>query len=139
MSPTRYLVGRRPAPLLAAIAVALAVGCGLPPPGALAVYTQSSPELAGASVDPETGSWQSAPWSAPGVTWLPYPPQGRLLVEHGLGRVPSTILVYLSFAPNGESSVLAAGDLARVLDADASSVTLWNATNGSYFARIVVQ
>lgn len=128
---------------LAAWALALGLattagGCQLPPPGELAIYPADAPELARASVDPETGSWQSAPWASGDVEWLPYPPQGRLQLEHGLGRTPTSVLVYLSFEPSGASPALAAGDMARVLHADGSSVTVWNATNGSYFARVVV-
>ncbi|MBX7192651.1 MAG: hypothetical protein K1X94_11365 [Sandaracinaceae bacterium] len=121
--------------------LATLAACGKPTPGEIVVFTASSPELAMASVDPETGSWQSAPWgdTAGTVTWLPYPPRGQIQIEHGLGRVPSTVLVYLSFDEHGSSPALAAGDLARVLEVDATTVTLWNATNGSYFARVVVQ
>jgi hypothetical protein len=112
--------------------------CGRPQPNAVVVFTVGSPELAMASIDPETGSWQSAPWAGEGVTWLPYPPRGQVQVEHALGRVPTTIMVYLSFAADGSTPALAAGDLARVVDVDASTVTVWNDTNGSYFARVVV-
>jgi hypothetical protein len=72
------------------------------------------------------------------VRWLPYPPRGQVQVEHSLGRVPTTVFVYLSFMPTGVSPALAAGDLARVVEVDASTVTVWNDTNGSYFARVVV-
>ncbi|MBN8615425.1 MAG: hypothetical protein J0L92_32820 [Deltaproteobacteria bacterium] len=113
--------------------------CGRPQPNAVVVFTVGSPELAMASIDPETGSWQSAPWAGDGVAWLPYPPRGQVQVEHALGRVPTTIMVYLSFAADGSTPALAAGDLARVVDVDASTVTVWNDTNGRYFARVVVQ
>lgn len=129
---------------LLGVSTALSLGpvlasCGLPGAGELIVYTSASPELARASIDPETGSWQSAPWAADGVTWLPYPGQGRLQLEHGLGRVPTTVLVYLSFDRSGASPGLASGDLAHLIDADATTVTLRNATNGNYFARVVAQ
>jgi hypothetical protein len=52
--------------------------------------------------------------------------------------VPTSVFVYLSFVQTGTSPALAAGDLARVVDVDASTVTVWNDTNGSYFARVVV-
>jgi hypothetical protein len=114
--------------------------CGRPAPGSVVVFMASSPELAMASVDPETGSWQSAPWAdeAGMVQWLPYPPRGQIQVEHGLGRVPTSVFVYLSFMRSGATPALAAGDLARVVDVDASTVTVWNDTNGSFFARVVV-
>ncbi len=113
--------------------------CGRPQPNPVVVFTVDSPELAMASIDPETGSWQSGPWAADGVTWLPYPPRGQIQVEHALGRVPTTVMVYLSFDATGANPALAAGDLARVVDVDASTVTVWNDTNGRFFARVVVQ
>lgn len=114
--------------------------CGRPAPGSVVVFTAASPELAMASIDPESGTWQSAPWADEGgtVQWLPYPPRGQVQVEHNLGRVPTSVFVYLSFVQTGTSPALAAGDLARVVDVDASTVTVWNDTNGSYFARVVV-
>lgn len=111
--------------------------CGRPQPDVLVIYPVDAPELAMASTDPETGSWQSAPWS--GIDWIPYPPRGQIQVEHALGRVPTTVMIYLSFDPDGSTPALAAGDLARVVDVDASTVTVWNDTNGRYFARVVVQ
>jgi len=118
----------------------LAGGCGgLPAANAVVVYTMTSPELSMSSIDPETGSWESAPWEAGDTGWLPYPPRGQLQVEHNLGHTPRTIIVYLAFDRAGTSPAQAAGDLARVVDVDASTLTLWNATNGSYFARIVAR
>ncbi len=115
----------------------LVPACGLPAPGGVVVFAAGSPELAMASIDPESGSWESAPWSPGEMGWIPYPPRGQIQLEHGLGRVPRTVLVYLSFERTGTSPGLAAGDLARLVDADETTVTVWNATNGTYFARVV--
>jgi hypothetical protein len=136
---TSTLLTRPFAALLLASLAATALGCGRPAPGGVVIFTASAPELAMASIDPETGSWESAPWT-PGTTgWIPYPPRGQIQLEHGLGRIPRTVLVYLSFDRTGAMPGLAAGDLARVVDADESTITLWNDTNGSFFARVVVQ
>ncbi len=122
----------------AALGMAMLVpACGLPAPGGVVVFAAGSPELAMASIDPESGSWESAPWSPGEMGWIPYPPRGQIQLEHGLGRVPRTVLVYLSFERTGTSPGLAAGDLARLVDADETTVTVWNATNGTYFARVV--
>lgn len=103
------------------------------------VYPATAPELSMAGVDPESGSWQSAPWDPGTVGWIPYPPRAQIQLEHGLGRVPPLVVVYLSFERSGASPALAAGDLARVVDVDASTVTIWNDTNGSYFVRVVLR
>jgi hypothetical protein len=124
---------------LSTLLVLVAPACGRPAPGGVVVFTASAPELAMASVDPESGSWESAPW-APGATgWLPYPPRGQIQLEHALGRAPRVVLVYISFERSGTTPALAAGDLARVVDVDESTVTIWNDTNGSYFARVVLR
>ncbi|GAB4198394.1 MAG: hypothetical protein OHK0013_07440 [Sandaracinaceae bacterium] len=115
------------------------VGCGRPPPGGVVIFTASSPELSMASIDPETGSWESAPWSPGETGWIPYPPRGQIQVEHGLERVPRVVLVYLSFDRSGAAPGLAAGDLARIVDADERTITIWNDTNGSFFARVVAR
>ncbi|MFN9809806.1 MAG: hypothetical protein ACK6CU_09255 [Deltaproteobacteria bacterium] len=139
--PLSALSRRRFAWLGTVGASGIALGaCGRPAPGGVVVFTAASPELAMAGIDPESGTWQSAPWAdcAGVVRWLPYPPRGQIQLEHSLGRVPTTVFVYLSFMPTGVSPALAAGDLARVVEVDASPVTVWNDTNGSYFARVVV-
>jgi hypothetical protein len=120
-------------------ALAIQPACGRPAPGGVVIFTASSPELAMASIDPETGSWESAPWSPADTGWIPYPPRGQVQLEHRLGREPRTVLVYLSFDRAGTSPALAAGDLARVIDVDESTITIWNDTNGSYFARVVLR
>jgi hypothetical protein len=111
--------------------------CGRPAPGALRTYTADAPELAMASIDPASGAWESMPWT--GTDWLPYGPRAQLQVTHGLGRLPRTVLVYLAFDELGSDPACAAGDLARVIEVTDTTVTVWNDTNGIYFARIVVQ
>lgn len=122
------------------IAALLGAGCGKPPPGGVVAYDQGAPELAMSGVDATTGVWQSAPWGGEGsgVTWIAYPGRVQVQVEHGLGRVPTGVLVYLSFLENGDDPALAAGDLARVTQIDETHVTIWNDTNAGYYARIVV-
>ncbi|MFK7988257.1 MAG: hypothetical protein AB8I08_19710 [Sandaracinaceae bacterium] len=120
--------------LALALFVVTATACGLPS-GELVVYQREDPELAAASV--EDGVWQSAPWSEPGVEWLPYPPRATIQVEHTLGEEPRSVLVYLSFDPRGGQPAMAAGDLARIVAIDAESVSVRNETSAGFFARIV--
>lgn len=120
--------------LLIALGASLAA-CGLPT-GELIVYDASAPELANASVSPE-GVWESVPWSAPDAPWLPYPPQATVQVEHGLGRIPREVSVYLSFDAMGSEPAPAAGDLARVISVDEMTLSVRNDTNARLFVRIV--
>lgn len=119
------------------LSLSLVAGCGRPPPGGLIDFPVGAPELAMASVDPLTNTWESMPWT--GTPWLPYGPRAQLRVFHGLGRVPRSVHVYLAFDELGSDPAMAAGDLGRVLEVTDTTVTVWNDTSGSYFARIVVQ
>ena len=84
--------------------------------------------------------WQSAPWAgAPdGCAWLRLGARQAVEVPHGLGRVPAAVLVYVSFEPSGQDGVLAAGDVARVVAVGERSVTVGNATEQPFYARIVL-
>jgi hypothetical protein len=86
-------------------------------------------------------SWESAPWSdgdPETAPWLPYQPHTLVHITHPLGREPVGVLVYISFAQDGATPGLAAGELARIVDVTDTDVTVWNDTNGVYFARIVI-
>lgn len=120
--------------LLAAISLP---ACGLPT-GDLIVYTADDPELAHASVS-DDGVWESVPWSAPEARWLEYPPRVTVQLEHGLGYTPREVLVYLSFDPLGSEPALAAGDLARIVSVDATTVSVRNETSAAFFVRVVVE
>jgi len=118
------------------LALALALtACGLPT-GDTLIYPADAPELANASISAE-GVWESAPWPGPGVTWLPYPGQATLEIEHGLGRVPRVVVVYISFAEDGAESAMAAGDLSRLIFVDEMTIGVRNDTNAQLFARFV--
>ena len=138
--PPRMFIRSSIALLALVSSLAISACTGTPPAGILVVYTTESPELAMASIDPESGSWQSAPWrQSADSRWLPYPSRGQLQLEHNLGRTPQNIIVYLAFEQTGMSPAHAAGNLARIVDADDTTLTVWNDTNGNYFARIVAQ
>jgi hypothetical protein len=121
-----------------------ASSCGKPGPGPTAMYNIDGGFEAGlpmAMIDPTTGTWESSPWGDDGgvVSWIPYGPHQQLDLEHGLGRIPDEVLVYISFFPGGQSPSQAAGDLARIVAVTADRVIVWNDTNGSYYARVVVR
>lgn len=108
-------------------------GCALPT-GDTVRYSVGDPELESASVSAE-GVWESAPLE--GVPWIPF--TGRLTVEleHTLGHRPRIIQVYLAFDVDGTDPGLAAGDLARIVQADEEIVAILNDTNAEYFMRVV--
>lgn len=133
MHPNGSLVRHAWRPVLLLLAL-FASACGLPA-GELVVYAEGDPELAAATV--EDGVWESAPWSEPGVEWLPYPPRATIQVEHTLGEEPRSVLVYLSFDPQGAQPAMAAGDLARIVAIDGESISVRNETSAGFFARIV--
>lgn len=142
--------------LARALSVGLALalgsgGCGKPPAGGVDIVPSGPDDtrLAFASVSPmgatgdDVSSWESVPWrdeAHPEVVrpWIPYPGHVQLQVHHEQGRIPRAVLVYLSFVENGQNPALAAGDLARVVDVNEEFVTVWNDTNGAYFARVVL-
>ena len=126
----------------------LLAGCGKPGPGNRLILTLATDGsgldggLPAAMVIPTGDAWESSPWTSPDggpeVRWLPYAPHVQLQVEHGLGRQPTAVVTYISFVETGLDPSQAAGDLARLVDITPDHVTVWNDTNGSYFARIVV-
>ena len=133
---SRCLVGYWSLMLLMAATVGTA-GCTVEVDNA-AVYTATSPELSGASLSTE-GVWESTPWSDPNQPWLRYPGRGTIQLEHGMGRVPRLVMVYLAFDSVGTEPGLASGDLARLVDADENTVTIRNDTSASFFVRVVLQ
>ena len=123
---------------LAFVGLALfAPGCGKPGPGTVVVYSRDG-GLPMSMVDPSPDTWESSPWAGPDVHWIPYGPHVQLQLEHDLGRVPTGVITYISFVESGQNPSQAAGDLARLVDVTADHVTVWNDTNGSYFARVIV-
>lgn len=86
---------------------------------------------------PEGCFWQSSDWSS--NDWLEYPARRTLSIEHGLGRIPTQVLVYISFEPSGNGSALAAGDLARFHDITDTVVEIENDTNSDYYFRVVLE
>ncbi|MCA9606016.1 MAG: hypothetical protein KC619_10500 [Myxococcales bacterium] len=124
---------------LSVLAAALLLGaCTGLPTGDTITYTATSPELAQAGVSAE-GVWQSSPWSGADVTWLPYPGQATIIVEHGLGRIPTDADVWISFAEDGDAPAPASGDLARLIEIDDTFISVRNSTNVQLWARITLQ
>ncbi len=94
-------------------------------------------ELPASAGTDSAGNWQSVGWA--GEDWLTYPSQGTMVVEHDLGRVPRSVLVYLSFESDGSGASLASGDLCRVLSVDENRVELRNGTRENFHFRLVLR
>ena len=60
-------------------------------------------------------------------------------VEHSIGYTPRVVLVYLSFEAIGSEPAMAAGDLARIVSVDESTITIRNDTSAMFFARVVAR
>jgi hypothetical protein len=120
-----------------ALLALFAPGCGKPGPGNVVVYARDG-GLPMSMVDLSPDAWESSPWFGTDVHWIPYGPHVQLQLEHNLGRVPTGVITYISFVESGQNPSQAAGDLARLVEVTADHVTVWNDTNGSYFARVVV-
>lgn len=90
---------------------------------------------ASAGLDATGEVWQSVAWRG---DWHRYPGEAIVEVEHGLGRAPMGVLVYLSFQEDGESAGLATGDLARILEVTPTHVQIRNDTEADLYARIVL-
>ncbi len=98
---------------------------------------------AGVAAGSASGKWQSAPWQ--NARWTSLPGETRVRMAHGLGRVPDSVEIYLSFEKDDSdregtrSSFLAAGDLARISEVTDSTITIKNATEQAFCLRIVLQ
>lgn len=109
--------------------------------GVNTIYEIRADELSCAlSVAPEW--WASAPFPGadgeldPDCEWLRFPGLSLLEIEHGLGRAPSQISLYISFEPNGVSSTISSGDSGRIVGADERYVVVENFTEQEFFLRI---
>ena len=96
-----------------------------------------------ASDPPAVGEpWESAPWP-PGSTgaceWFAFDGRRSYRVTHPLGRIPRTIIVYLSFDSDGRSSTIAPGDPTRIVSADENVVEIRNGTDQDFFAKVVLE
>ena len=107
------------------------------------VVTADDPLLNAAVLD-ERGVWSSAPLQD--SRWIPFGPGAEVQIEHGLGRVPTLVLSYISYTgddrKDSEPRVFmpAAGDLANMVEVNESIVTLKNRSRGkNFFVRVVLQ
>ncbi len=117
------------------LVLTLGLGCNRTlAPSTIEVGLADHPPSAGMTDGDE---WQSVDWL--GDPWLRYPGRATLIMEHELGRMPSSVLVYLSFSPDGSAAALTAGSTAQIESVDERFVTITNNTDADFFIRVVVR
>ena len=112
----------------------LHTGCGTD--GSDNVVEISTSDLPPSAGTDTAGHWQSSDWDA---GWIAYEAETSLRIEHPLGRRPSSVLVYISFSPDGHAAGMAVGDSARIIAITETHVTIQNALRENFFARVVLQ
>lgn len=105
--------------------------------------------LACASIDPQTGIWESAPFGpvdAETCGWIRLPEETAVRVRHGLDYRPRAVHVYISFEPDGSGAAPSAGDMSRILEVtgpstagDPGYVLVENDTRATLYARLALQ
>jgi hypothetical protein len=123
---------------LPALSLALALSSGCDPssdPTSIVLTASDLPPSAGSAMG---GTWQSVGFAS-GDAWHDYPGGVTLSMEHGLGRAPQVVLVYISFESNGSGATLASGDLAQIDAVDATNVVVHNRTDADLFCRVVLE
>lgn len=116
---------------------ALASGCDpSSDPTSIVLTASDLPPSAGRDMTGDT--WQSVGFFSADA-WHDYPGGVTLSIEHGLGRAPRVVLVYLSFESNGSGATLASGDLAQIDSVDATNVVVHNRTDADLYCRVVLQ
>ncbi|MBK6810026.1 MAG: hypothetical protein IPG81_14220 [Sandaracinaceae bacterium] len=99
----------------------------------------SAADLPCADYDPTLEEWESAGWFGDTCDWVEFTPSTSFEVEHPLGRIPKSVLIYISFTPNGASSTLASGDSGLIVGATAETVTVRNNTEQRFYLRVVAR
>ncbi len=87
--------------------------------------------------------WQSSdfpPLTVAGDGWIPFPGRVHLKVHHPLPDKPTSVLVYIAFAPSGVGGTLASGNVARIeAVGDDGTVTIQNATDEDFYVRLTLE
>ncbi len=124
----------------ALVAVALSQGCGDPCEAAedRAVLATELP----CSMTTSEGIWESHP--LPPIEdeqcyWLEFRECSEYEIQHPLGAIPSLVVGYISFDPDGTFATVASGNSFIVDEADTQTITIRNAQNQRFYLRLVLQ
>ncbi|MGD8316888.1 MAG: hypothetical protein PVH21_02290 [Myxococcales bacterium] len=88
------------------------------------------------------GVWESHPW--PPIAdeqcyWLEFRGCSEYEIEHPLGQVPSIVLGYLSFDPDGTFSTVGSGNSFIVEEASDQTLKIRNTQNQVFYLRLVLE
>ena len=89
----------------------------------------------------EVGIWQSAPpaeFAVGGCQWFRFRGNTTYVFDHPLGRVPSIVLGYIAFTPDGVGATLASGNEFLELARTETTVTLRNGQNQEFWLRLAL-
>ena len=129
--------------LVAGLLVFLAVpaGCGEGPCGRSEDRAVPLTELPCQRLS-EAGAWESHPLP-PMVTeeceWLEFRGCSRYAFENPLGVVPTSVVGYLSFEPDGRFSTVGSGNSFIVDEVSDTEVVIRNSQNQLFYMRLVLQ
>mgnify|MGYP001811975883 FL=1 len=87
------------------------------------------------------GVWESHPFPplpGPECTWLEFRGCSKYEIQHPLGRAPSVVLGYTSFASDGSFSTVGSGNSFVVQEVSETAVTVRNAQNPFFYLRIAL-
>jgi hypothetical protein len=96
-------------------------------------------DLPCADFDPTLDEWESAGWFGSTCEWTRFAPRTTLEIDHPLGRIPKSVLLYIAFSADGGSATLASGDSGLILGATSATVTVRNNTDQRFFLRVVAR
>jgi len=90
----------------------------------------------------DDGAWESHP--LPPIAdeqcyWLEFRGCSTYEIAHPLGRIPSVVLGYTSFDPDGTFSTIGSGNSFVVQEASDATVTLRNGQNQLFYLRLVLE
>lgn len=87
----------------------------------------------------DENTWESVPVDG---EWQPFPHQARVVYFHPLARVPYEVLIWISADKNPLATsnyTLAGGDVAKVYQTRADTVSITNGTCADYYVRVVLR
>ena len=88
------------------------------------------------------GVWESHPW--PPIAdeqcyWLEFRGCSQYEIEHPLRRIPTLVVGYTSFDPDGGFATTASGNSFIVEEASTSTVTIRNDQNQLFYLKLVLE
>jgi hypothetical protein len=122
---------------LAALSPLVLAGCG--EAEAQMPEQVTAADLPCADFDPTLDEWETAGWFGDTCAWIEFSGSTSYQIEHPLGRVPKSVLLYIAFDATGASATLASGDAGLIVGATAETITVRNNTQQRFYLRVVAR